>query len=83
MAKSRQEYSSDAHCLRVESGRELFLVADIEELGKLDASEIHARRLVAKRITSEKGENFTFPVADGTAKLLGRDHGIRDSTLRQ
>ena len=24
MAKSRQEYSSDAHCLRVESGRELF-----------------------------------------------------------
>ena len=30
------------------------LVADIEELGKLDASEIHARRLDAKEIMTPK-----------------------------
>ena len=49
------------------------MVADIEELGKLDALEIHARRPIAKEIlTSKKGERFVFPFADGTAKLLGR-----------
>ena len=46
------------------------LVADIVELGKVDASEIHARRLNAKEEqTSKKGENFILPFADGTAKL--------------
>ena len=60
------------------------LVADIEELGKSDASEIHAWRPNAKRVlTSKKGENFHIPMADGTANLLGRDHEIRESTLRQ
>ena len=57
------------------------MVADIE-LGTLDASEIPARRLSAEDVTSTEGELFTFPVA-GTAKLLGRDHEIRESTLRQ
>ena len=32
---------------------------------------------------STQGENFIFPIADGTAKLLGRDHAIRESTPRQ
>ena len=45
-------------------------VADTEQLEKLDASEIHARRPSAKEITkSKKGEFFTFPIADGTGKL--------------
>ena len=60
------------------------LVAGIEELEKLDASEIHARRPNAKEIiTSSKGEHFIFPIEDGTATLLGKGHEIPASTLRQ
>ena len=60
------------------------MVADIEEQGKLDASEIHARILNAKEIlTSKMGEKFFFSIAGGTAELLGRDPEIRESTLRQ
>ena len=59
-------------------------VAEFEEPGKLDASEIHARRLNAKEIlTSKTGEIFIFPFSDGTAKLSGRDYEFRESTLRQ
>ena len=37
-------------------------VADVEELGNLGASEIHARRLNAKEMIAPKsGENFIFP----------------------
>ena len=53
------------------------LVADIKELGKLNASEIHARRLDAKEVTTfKKRVFFYFPLADATAKLLGGDHEI-------
>ena len=46
------------------------MVADIEELEKMDASEIHARRLNANEVISSKiGENFVFPIADGKVKL--------------
>ena len=41
------------------------LVADIEELKKMDASGIHAKRLSA-------GDNCIFPVADGTVKNIWR-----------
>ena len=45
------------------------LIADIEELEQMDASEIHARRSNAKEVlTTMKGDNFMFPVADGTVK---------------
>ena len=45
------------------------LVSDIEELEMMDASEIHARRLNAKEVlTPMKGDNFIFPLADGTVK---------------
>ena len=38
------------------------LVADIEELETMDASEIHARRLNAKKVlTPMKGDNFYIP----------------------
>ena len=58
------------------------LVADIEELEKMDASEIHAERLNAKEVlTSMGGEKFIFPIADGTIKLSGRDQVLRTSTL--
>ena len=46
------------------------MVADIKERENLDPSEIHARRLNAKKIiTPKNGENFIYPTADGTAKL--------------
>ena len=53
-------------------------MADIEELEMLDASEIHAW---TKEITTPKmGDNFIFPIADGTVTLSGGDEGIRKST---
>ena len=63
----------------VEFGKEIF-VADIEALEILDTSEMHARSF-QEVITPKNGEIFIFPIADGTVELLGRDHGIRRSTL--
>ena len=58
------------------------LVADIEELERMDASEIHAGRLNAKEvITPQNGEHFTFPIADGKVRLSGGDQVLRTSTL--
>ena len=49
------------------------MVADSEELEEKDASELHARRLNAKEVlTAMRGENFIFPVADGTVKNFRR-----------
>ena len=50
------------------------MVADIEELEEMDASEFHARRLNAKEVlTPQRSGNFIFRVADGTVKIFGRD----------
>ena len=58
------------------------LVANIEELEQRDASEIYARRLNAKEVsTPMKGGNFIFPVADGTVKVSGGDQDLTTSTL--
>ena len=49
------------------------MVADIEELEQMNASELHARRLNAKEVlTLMKNEKIVFPVADGTVKNLWR-----------
>ena len=58
------------------------LVADLEELKTMDASEIYLKRLNAKevRFPKEKGE-FIFPIADGRIKHLGGDQELRISTL--
>ena len=58
------------------------LVADLEELETMDASEIYSKRLNAKEVIfpKEKGE-FTFPIADERIKLLGGDQDLRTSTL--
>ena len=54
------------------------MVADIEELEEMDASELHARRLNAKEVlTPVKGDNFMFPIADGPVKDSGRDQRPR------
>ena len=58
------------------------LVADIEELEEIDASELHARRLNAKEVsTPQRSGNFIYPVADGTVKIFGRELRLRTSTL--
>ena len=58
------------------------MVAHIEELETMDASEIYSRRLNAKGVIfpKEKGE-FIFPVADGRIKLSGGDQELRTPTL--
>ena len=58
------------------------LIADIEELEEMDASELHARRLNAKEVlTPMKADNLGFPVADGTVKTLEGDRRLRPSTF--
>ena len=58
------------------------IVADIEELEQMDASDIHARRLNAKEVlTLQRSGNFIFSVADGTVKIFGREQRLRTSTL--
>ena len=60
------------------------LIADLEDLEKLDASEIYPRRINAKEEDlTQKEDEFIFPVADGTAKLSGRDCEFRAPTLRR
>ena len=55
------------------------MVADIEEMKGVDTSELHARRLNSKEVsTPMKGEKFTFPVADGTVKISVRDSPDRE-----
>ena len=49
----------------------------------LDASEIHARRLNAKEVLTSKQGRTLVTIADGTAKRFGRDHGVREPTLRR
>ena len=58
------------------------LIADLEELETMDASEIYSKRLNAKEVIfpREKGE-FIFPIADGRIKFVGGDQELRTSTL--
>ena len=49
------------------------MVADIEELVQVDASELHARRLNAKEVLTQRSGNFFLTVADGTVKFLGEN----------
>ena len=57
------------------------MVADIEELETMDASEIYAKRLNAKEVIFPKENGkFIFPVADGRIKFVGGDQELRTST---
>ena len=50
----------------------------------MDAKEINPRRIKCKRgIDATKVWTFWFPVADGTARLSGRDHEFRGPILRR
>ena len=46
------------------------LVADLEELETMDASEIYSKRLNAKEVIFPKQREFIFPIADGRIKPL-------------
>ena len=80
--KSYQVYPSAIYCTRGRIWKGDVLVADIEELEQVDAPEIHAERLNAKKVlTPMNGEKFFFLVADGTVKIFGEDQDLRTSTL--
>ena len=57
------------------------LVADLEELETMGASEIYSKRLNAKEVIFPKQGEFIFPIADGRIKPLGGDQDLRTSTL--
>ena len=58
------------------------LVADVGEKESMDEAEIYAKRLDAKEVlTPMKGDNFIFPVADGTVEVSGGDRRLRPPTL--
>ena len=60
------------------------LIADLEDLEKLVASDICPRRINAKEILiSQKDDEFIFPIADETPKLSGRDYELRVPTTRR
>ena len=54
------------------------LIADLEELETMDASEIFSKRLNAKKVIFPKQGEFIFPIADGRIKTLQE---LRTSTL--
>ena len=56
------------------------MIADIEELEKMDASEIHARRLNAKEVLTPMSGDI-FPIEDGTVKNLWRRSGSENIHL--
>ena len=57
------------------------LIADLEELETMDASEIYSKRLNAKEVIFPKQGEFIFPIADGRIKTPGGDQDLRTSTL--
>ena len=57
------------------------LIADLEELETMDASEIYSKRLNAKDVIFPKQGEFIFPIADGRIKTSGGDQELRTSTL--
>ena len=60
------------------------LIADPEELEKMDASEIYPRRVNAEEaLISQKGREFVCPIVDGTAKLSRGDYEFRETTRRR
>ena len=56
------------------------LVADLEELETMDASEIYSKRLNAKEVIFHQKGEFTFPKADGRIKTPWRIRRIFSTT---
>ena len=58
------------------------LIADLEELETMDASEFYSKRLNAKEVVFPKQGEFIFPIADGRIKTLGGGQDLRTSLNR-
>ena len=59
-------------------------IADLEELEKLDASEIYLRRINATEVLiRQRQDEFIFPIADGPPKLPAKDNEFRKPILWQ
>ena len=57
---------------------------DLEDLKKLDASEIFPRRINAKEVLiTQEENNFKFMVADGAAAVSGGDLEFREPTPKR
>ena len=81
--KFYQAYSSGYALLAERIWKGDIWVSDIEELGTLDAAEIHARRLNAKEVlTSKKGEYFDITSGRWYSNIV-RNHEFRESTPRR
>ena len=59
------------------------LIADLEELETMDASEIYSKRLNAKEVIFPKQGEFIFPIADGRIKTLGGDQELASTNSRR
>ena len=57
------------------------LIADLDELETMNASEIYSERLNAKEVIFPKQGEFIFPIADWRIKIPGGDQELRISTL--
>ena len=58
------------------------LVADLEELETMDASEIYSKKTQCERgDISQRKRRIYFPIADGRIKPLGGDQDLRTSTF--
>ena len=79
--KSYLDCSLDTLCTRGGIWKGDVQIADIEELGTMDASEIYSKRLNAKEVIFPKHGEFIFPIADGRIKTPGGDQELRTSTL--
>ena len=79
--KSCLDCSSDTLCTRGGIWKGDVLIADLEELEKMDASEIYSKRLDAKEVIFPKQGEFIFPIADGRIKTPGEDQELRTSKL--
>ena len=79
--KSYLECSLHTLCSREGIWKGDVLIADLEELETMDASEIYSKRLNAKEVIFPNQGEFTFPIADGRIKTPGGDQELRTSTL--
>ena len=80
--KSYLDCSLDTLCTRGGLWKGDIMVAHIEELETMDASEIYSKRLNAKEVIFPKENgNFICPVADGRIKFVGGHRELRTSTL--
>ena len=80
--KSYLDCYLDTFGTRVEFGRVGdIMVAHLEELETMNASEIYSKRLNAKEVIFHQEGEFIFPAADGRIKLSGGDQELRTPTL--